>query len=153
MAVASCVQAFILALLCGNPILKGAFVTLLNSMIAQLSLEIDLLTLQIARLNILNQILSLGIITAQAVFDKVTADLNLFLGPFQRFPDCIDLSKLNETIQGNAVGRTLANFNKKLYELNRVTNLIRVQNAIKQKKEEQIRKLQEMVDAIASLCP
>jgi hypothetical protein len=152
MAVAACVRAFILTILCGNPILRGAFVTLLNSMILQVSLEIDLLTVQIARLNILNQILSLGITTAQAAFDKVKADLNLFLGPLQQFHGCVDLSTLNETIQNNAVGRAVANFNKKLYELNRVTNLVRVQNAIKQKKEEQVRKLQEMVDAIASLC-
>ncbi len=152
MAVSHCVEAFILALLCGNPILKGAFVTLLNGTILKLSLEVDLITAQIARLNILNQLLSLGITTAQALFDKVTADLNLFLGPLQQFPDCIDMAQLNETIQSSAVGRTVANFNKKLYELNRVTNLIRVQDAIKQKKEEQIQKLQDIIDSIASLC-
>lgn len=151
--VAPCVKAFILLLLCGNPILKGAFVTLLNTTIASLSAEVDLLTLQIERLNIINQITSLGINALNGIVNQVKVDLNLLLGPLQQAADCPALSQLSETVQNNAVGRTLSALNKRLYDINRATNLIHVQDAIKQKKEEQIRRLQDMVNAISSLCP
>jgi hypothetical protein len=151
--VAPCVKTFILFFLCGNPILKGAFVTLLNTIIARLSLEIDLLTLQIERLNIVNQITSLGISALNGLINQVKTDLNLLLGPLQQAADCSALARLNETVQDSAVGRNLTAVYKKLYDINRITNLIRVQDAIKQKKEEEIRRLQDMVDAIASLCP
>ena len=153
MSVAACTRTFILLVLCGNPILKGTFITLLNTIIAQLLLERDLLTLQIARLNILNQITSLGINAMRGAINQVKTNLNLFVGPLQQFPDCVDLSKLNETIQSHATGRTLTAINKKLYDLQRGTNLVRVQNAIKQKTDEQIRKLQDIINEISSLCP
>ena len=152
MAIPACVQAFILALLCGNPLLRSAWVTLLNSLILQLSEEVDLLTLQIARLNVLNQINSQIINSFEALKSKVSADLNLFLGPLQQFNGCVDLQKISKYIHLNAVGRKAAALKKKLYEFNRVTNLVQVQNAIKQAKEQQITDLQNFVDAITELC-
>lgn len=151
--VAACVKAFILFFLCGNAILKGTFVTLLTTVIASLSLEVDVLTAEIARLNIVNQITSLGITELNAAANQIKVDLNLFIGPLQQFSDCTPLAQLNETIQNNAIGRSFAALNKKLYDLNRVTNLVRVQDAIKQQKQEQIRRLQDMVTAISNLCP
>ena len=55
MAILPCVRAFILAILCGNPILKGALVTTLNAMIVTLDLEITKLTVTLGRLNIFNK--------------------------------------------------------------------------------------------------
>lgn len=151
--VAACVKAFILFFICGNPILKGAFVTLLNTTIASLSLEVDILTAEIERLNIVNQITSLGITALNAAANQIKVDLNLLIGPLQQASDCLPLAQLNEAVQNNAIGRSFAALNKKLYDLNRATNLVRVQDAIKQKKQEQIRRLQDMVTAIISLCP
>jgi len=151
--VASCVKAFILFFLCGNQILKGTFVTLVSGVIASLSAEVDILTAQIARLNIVNQITSLGITSINGLVNQIKVDLNLFIGPLQQYADCTPLAQLNETLQNNAVGRSLTSLNKKLYDLNRMTNLVRVQDAIKQKKQEQIRRLQDILTAIENLCP
>lgn len=151
--VAACVKAFILFFICGNPILKGAFVTLLNTVINSLSLEVDLLTAEIARLNLVNQITSLGISALNGLVNQIKVDLNLLIGPLQQAAECTALADLNETLQNNAIGRTFTAINKKLYDINRVTNLVRVQDAIKQKKQEQIRRLQDMVTAISTLCP
>lgn len=151
--VAPCVKAFILFFICGNPILKGAFVTLLSTVIASLSLEVDVLTAEIARLNLVNQITSLGINALNGLANQIKVDLNLLIGPLQQAADCPALADLNATVQNNAIGRSFAALNKKLYDLNRMTNLVRVQSAIKQQKEEQIRRLQDMVSAIGNLCP
>lgn len=151
--VAACVKAFILAILCGNPILKGAFVTAINGVILDLDVEIALLTAQLARLNIINAITNIAIKALQAQIDKVTADLNLILEPMAAAGSCAGLNNLNEAIQNSAVGKTFNAFQKLLYDFNRRTNLVNLQNAIIQKKQQLRDDLQNFVDNIASLCP
>ena len=152
MAVSNCIRAFILAVLCGNPILKGTFTTILNSLLLKLSFDIDQINLLIGRLNIHNQILSLGINTLNALKDKVGADLNLLLGPLQQFHGCVDLQKINELLQVDAVGKKFKSFQKKLVDINRVTNLIRIQDALKQSKENARERIQDFIDEIGNLC-
>lgn len=151
--VAACVEAFILTILCANPILKGAWVTLLNGLILQLDEEVALLTLEIGRLNILNSLTSLGILTLQAAINKVRADLNLFLGPLQQFSDCTALSDLNSTLQNSAVGKKYAAFNKKLHDLQRASNLQNILSAKKLLVDQKIADLQSMISRINELCP
>jgi len=153
MAVSACVRAFILAIICGNPILRGTLVTILNSLLVRLSFDIDQIILLIGRLNVHNQILSLGINTLNALKDRVGSDLNLILGPFQQFFDCIDLRSLLDTIKAPAVGKSLKALEKKIKDLNRATNLIRIQDSIKQRKEDELERVQDFIDDIASLCP
>ena len=152
MSVSTCVKAFILSVLCGNPILKGAFVTILNSLLLKISFDIDQITLLIGRLNVHNQILSLGLNTINALTDKVSADLNLFLGPLQQFHDCAPMQAINELLQAPAVGKNIKALQKKISDLNRSTNLINIQNAIKQRKEDEQEKIQDFIDEIFSLC-
>jgi hypothetical protein len=99
MAISSCVTTFILTVLCGNPILKGVFVTLLNSILIQLEEEIAVLTLEIGRLNVVNQVLQLEIQAEQAIVSKLQADFNLVLGPLQNSATCPELNQLTNTIQ------------------------------------------------------
>lgn len=151
--VADCVVAFILVILCGNPILKGAWVTLLNGMLLTLSLEIDIITANIVRLNIINSLTSLTLLSIKALINKVAVDLNLFLGPLQQFSDCTEMSDLNSFIQNSGAGKVVNAYYKKLYDLNRTTNLVNIQTAIKKRKEEQLEKVQDFIAAIASYCP
>lgn len=151
--VAACVRAFILTILCANPILKGAWVTLLNSTILSLQEQIAILTLQINRLNILNTLTGIGINTLRALVNKVSTDLNLFLGPLQAFPDCQVLSGLSSTIQAGAIGQKFSAINKKLHDFQRATNLSNILSAKKKKLDQRIADLQAMLDAINTLCP
>lgn len=153
MAVSACIESFILVILCGNPILKGAFSTFLNTLILQLDEEIAVLTLQLGRLNFLNQFLSLELQTVQALVDKVSADFNLILDPLKQFGDCPELAQLSNFIQDNAVNKNIAGLQNKLYELNRVTNLVNLQNAIIKQKDQLRNSLQEFVDRIGTICP
>lgn len=153
MAVLACVKAFILVILCANPILKGAWVTLINGAILSLQQQVALLVIEINRLNIINSITGLGINALRALINKVSADLNLFLGPLQAFPDCGLLSDVNSLIQQSAVGKKFSAFNKKLYDFQRATNLSNILSAKKQKLDQKIADLQEMLDQINILCP
>ena len=152
MAVATCVKAFILALLCGNPILRGTFVTILNSLLLKLSFDIDQINLLIGRLNIHNQILSLGINTLNALKDKVASDMNLLLGPIQQFEGCLPIQKIATFLQENAVAKKAKAFEKKISDINRVTNLVNIQNSLKLEKEAAITSIQDFIDEIANLC-
>ncbi len=153
MAVPACVKAFILVILCSNPILKGVWITLLNNAILQLQQEVALITLQIQRLNILNSLSGLIINNIKALVNKVSSDLNLFLGPLQSFSDCVILSDLNTTIQQSAVGQKFYALNKKLHDLQRATNLSNILGAQKEKIDDQIERLQDMLNEINILCP
>ena len=151
--IAPCGKAFILAILCGNPILKGAFVTLLNTVIIRLDQDIALLTAQLLRLNLANMLLNLEIQIVEGLVNRVQSELNLVLGPFQQFGGCESLSKLNEILQNNAVGKTYASFQRKLYEWNRRLNLATRIDALIKQKEKYKTELQDWVSAIGGLCP
>ncbi len=153
MALSPCVDAFILTLLCSNPILKGAFITSLSAVIISIDSEVSLLTSQLGRLNIINKILDLEIQLVQSVLNKVQADLDLILGPLQAFGDCPELARLNETLQNNAVSKVFSSFQKKIYEFNRISNLTIVQDAITKKKQQIRQEALDMIDRINILCP
>lgn len=147
-----CVDAFILSILCSNPILKGGFLTILNNMVLQLDQEITLLIAQTAKLNIANQILDLQIKAVEGIINKVQTDLNLILTPLQEFTDCPELSRLNETIQSNAVGKKVSGLQKKLYEWRRASNLVNLQNSLIKVKERRRDEILAMIDRINILC-
>lgn len=153
MAISPCVDAFILAVLCSNPILKGAFVTTLTGTILTLDQEVALFTAQLGRLNIVNKVLDLEIQAVQAILNKVQADMNLILGPLQAFSECPELARLNETLQNNAVSKKFSAFQKKIYEFNRILNLTVVQDAITQRRQQIRQELLDIIDRINILCP
>jgi hypothetical protein len=153
MSLSSCVTSFILVILCGNPVLKGAFVTLLNSLLLTIDQEITILTAQLGRLNVINRLLNFEIQTVQSVINKVTSDLNLILGPFQQYANCPDISRLQELIQQNAVNKNFVGLQNKLYELNRATNLANVIDAVIKQKQKHRTDIQDFIDRIADLCP
>ena len=148
-----CVDAFIISILCGNPILKGAWITLLNSMIVTLQAQVAILTLQITRLNVAHQFVSLASNTIKAVIDKTKVDLNLFLGPLQQFSSCAPLLDINKLIQSNAVNKTVSSLKKIDYNLRRYTSLTNVLNAQKAYIDEKIAVLQDFLDRINEICP
>lgn len=147
-----CVKAFILAILCGNPILKGVFTTFLAGLVLQLDQEIAILTLELGQLNILNRLLNIEIQFVQSALNKVQADLNLLLGPLSAANSCPTLSKLNTNIQQNAVSKKFVALQNKLAQFNRRTNLTQVQNTIIKKKQKLRQDALDMIDAITSLC-
>lgn len=147
-----CVKAFILAILCGNPILKGVFTTFLTSLVLQLDQEIAVLTLELGQLNILNRLLNIEIQFVQAAVNKVQADLNLLLGPLSAANNCPTLSKLNTNIQQNAVSKTFVALQNKIYQFNRRTNLTRIQDTIIKKKQKLRNDCLDMISAITDLC-
>lgn len=153
MALSACVDSFIVALLCSNPILKGAFITSLSGIVLQLDQEIAQATTQLERLNIVNKVLNLEIQAAQAILNKVSADLNLILDPLKAFGSCPELARLNETLQNNAVSKTFSAFQKKLYEYNRILNLTRVQDAITKRRQQIRQEALDIIDRINILCP
>ena len=153
MAVTACVRRFILVVLCGNPIMKGAFVTLLNSLILQLDQEIALLTAQLGRLNVIQLLTNLTIQSLRAVFNKVQADLNLVLGPLNDASACPELLTMNSIIQRSVLSKKVRALQNALYKLNKTANLARAQTAIIAYKNKVRDDLQNMVDEIAALCP
>ncbi len=153
MALPKCVDSFILSVLCGNSILKGAWITLLNSLIVRLSAEIDLLLLQITRINAANQILSLIENSLTATLSQVTADLNLFLGPLQTFGSCIGMKDINDLLQQAQKNKTISGFKKVLYKIKRMVNLGNHLSVVKKLKEDQVIFLQDFIDRINELCP
>ncbi len=153
MALGPCVDAFITALLCSNPILKGAFVTTLSGLVIQLDLLVAQSTLQLGRFNILNKVLEFQIQLLQAVIGKVSADLNLILGPLRAFGTCPELARLNEALQNTAVGKVFSSLQKKLYEANRLTNLTIVQDGITKKRQQLRKDALDIIERINILCP
>jgi hypothetical protein len=147
-----CVKAFILAILCGNPILKGAFTTVLSSLVLQLDEEIAVLTLEANQLNILNRILNIEIQLVQAAVNKVQADLNLLLAPLSAANNCPTLSKLNTNLQQNAVSKKFVALQNKIAQLNRRTNLTQYLDTVTKKKNKLRQDCLDMIDAITSLC-
>lgn len=153
MALPRCVDLFIISILCGNPLLKSAWITLLNSTLLTLSLQVDLLALQITRLNVANRVLSLASNTIKAVIDKTKVDLNLFLGPLQQFSTCVPLLDLNKLLQSSSVNKVASAFKKMDYKLRRFTSLTNILTATKEFKEQQIQTIQDFIDRINEICP
>ena len=153
MALSACVDSFILSILCGNPILKGAFVSFLNTLVIQIDEEITVTTAQLGRLNLVNKVLSLEIQGVKAILDKAQADLNLVLGPLSQFPNCPELSNLNQSIQNTAVSKTFIGLQNQLYSFNRIANIANLQNSIIQQKEKLKSDVQAVIARIALLCP
>lgn len=153
MSLSACVDSFILTVLCGNPIMKGAFVTVANGIVIQLDQEIESLTVEMNRLNLVNRVLSLEIQAVQAIVNKVQADLNIILGPLQDSGNCPEISRFTEAVQNNAVGKSFSALQKKLYEFNRSANLAVYMDAFIKQKQQVRDQTQEMIDRIAQLCP
>lgn len=153
MAASACVKRFILTVLCGNPIMKGSFITLLTSLVLQIDQEIALLTLQLGRLNFVQQLTNLEIQALQAVFNKIQVDLNLILGPLQSGAACSELNRLNQYIQSNAVSKKAIALQNAIYKLNKAANLTTRQNAIIAQKNKIRDEMLDMIDAINTLCP
>ncbi len=153
MAILPCVRAFILAILCGNPILKGALVTTLNAMIATLDLEITKLTATLGRLNIFNKILGAQINLIAGLFDGAKAQLNLILGPLSAAGNCITISNIMKQLQEVLGGKKFRGFQRKLASFTRATNLsTHISNLIEIKKKLK-KDAEEFIEAIADLCP
>jgi hypothetical protein len=148
-----CVDSFILTILCGNPILKGSFITLLSSIVLQLDAEVTDLNAQLGRLNVINQVLNFEIQAVQAIIDKVQADFNLILGPLQQFGSCPELAQLSQTLQESAISKKFAGLQEKIYWLNRRANIANVQNSISQHKDETRNNFLAFIDRINTLCP
>lgn len=153
MALPRCVDAFILAILCGNPVLKAAWITLLNSMLISLQAQIAILTANLVSLNSASQVLSLASNTIRAVIDKTKVDLNLFLGPLQQFSTCVPLLDINKILQKNAVNKVASSLNKLDYRLRRMIGQINVISAFKKEIDEQVIVIQDFLDRITQLCP
>ena len=153
MAVAKCVLAFIQAILCSNPILKGSFTTVLTTMIATLDLEITQLTASLARLNVANTIIEAQLQLLNTGFDALKADLNLILGPLKKNGGCITLNKLNAQLQSGLGGKKFRAFQRKLAQFRRYTNLAIVQDAIIKQKEKLRDDADDFINQINILCP
>jgi hypothetical protein len=153
MALPKCVDAFILAILCGNPVLKGAWIGLLNAMILRLQQESTLYLAQIARINAASRLLSLASNTVRALIDRTKVDLNLFLGPLQQFSSCLPLADLNKILQSAAVNKTFVSLNKLDYKLRRMVSLSEQLTATKEYLDKQIETLQDFLDRINTICP
>ena len=147
-----CIDAFILTVLCNSPI-KGSFKTLLNGTILTLDQKIVELTVQLGRFNILNRILALELQTVNALKDKISADMNLVLEPFQQFSGCAGIQTFSKILQDNAVSKNAAAIQNKIAELNEVTNLTKLQNASIKYWEDKRDFLQAFVNRIDELCP
>jgi len=148
-----CVDLFIISILCGNPVLKGAWLTLLNTMIARLQLQSTLLLANIARLNAASHFLNLASNTVRAIIDRTKVDLNLFLGPLQQFSSCLPLKDLNSFLQSNAVNKTFATINKLDYKIRRIVSLKDQLTATKEYIDDKIETLQDFIDRINTICP
>lgn len=153
MAISSCLKAFILTVLCGNPIMKGAVVSSLTGILFTLDAEIALATAELGRLNVFNAFLSLEILTIKAILNKVSADLNLILGPFSDSASCPEVAEVIEKLQEGAVNKKISGFINKLYEQQRVLNLAVIQDAIIKKKNAQRDRIVEFINSINTLCP
>ena len=151
MALARCVLAFIQAILCSNPILKGSFVTVLTTMIATLDLEIATLTATLGRLNVANRILEAQIQIFKTAFDAIKADLNLVLGPLKKNGACATLNLINENLQKGLGGKKFKAFQRKLALIRRFTNLAIVQDAIIKQKEKLRQDAEDFINQINML--
>lgn len=153
MAVSACVKRFILIILCGNPIMKGAFITLLSSLVLQIDAEIAILTANLGRLNFIQQLTNLEIQAVQAIYNKIQNDLNLILGPLNAASTCPELVNLNSVIQQNVVSKTVVSLQNSIYKLNKASNLATRQDAIIKQKNKVRDQLLDMISSINTLCP
>ena len=148
-----CFKAFIIAILCSNPILKGTYITVLTSTITALQLEITLIQLQLNRLKVFSTFLGLQLQTTQALIDKVGADLNLLFEPFAAANDCVQVRNINELLQRAGINTVFAATQKLLFKVNRVENFILAQEAALTSKQFLADVLQESIDFINDVCP
>lgn len=153
MALLDCTIAFILAVLCANPILKGGFITVINGTILQLDQEITFLTAQLGRLNFANTLLDLQSQAAKALLDRVQADLNLLLDPLSQFGACPELANLQNQLQEVSNNKVFSAARKVIFDIRRMTNVAVLQNLILEHKKEIRQNLQDMLDEINILCP
>jgi hypothetical protein len=122
-------------------------------MVLQIDQEIALLTLQLGRLNFIQQLTNLEIQALQAVFNKVQADLNLIFGPLNNAASCPELIRLTEYIQSTAVSKKAIALQNAIYKLNRAANFATRQDAIIAQKNKIRDEMLDMIDAINTLCP
>lgn len=153
MAVSACVSRFIVTVLCGNPILKGAFITFLNGTVAQLDQEITVLTASLGRLNVVQALTNIEIQAVNAIVNKIRNDANLLLGPLNSFSGCSELQRVSSYLQNNAGSKAVKGFQRKVYELNRAANMANVQSSIIQAKEQLKQDVLDILDEINTLCP
>jgi hypothetical protein len=114
-----CFYNFVLAVLCGNSVLKSTFKTFLNSQILAADAEIALLGAQLARLDILNEFAMLEINTLAAVQNKIQSDLNVVLGPMQGAATCPVISQFIAQAESGSTLKALAGLQNLIYSYNR----------------------------------
>lgn len=153
MAVSQCVKSFILFILCGNPILKGVFVTTLSGLVVTLDAEITQLIAQLGRLNIINQLASIEINTLNASSNKVRAELNLLLGPLADASTCPELAALLQQLQSSSVSKAAVGLQNQIYKANKSLNLAAAQQAIISQKQQLRTFCLDTINEINTLCP
>jgi hypothetical protein len=151
-SITPCVRSFILFILCGNPILKGVFVTTLSGLVVTLDAEITVLTAQLGRLNIINQLASIEINTLNAIQHKTQAELNLILGPLSSASTCPQLAALLQDLQSSSVSKAVVGRQNQIYKANKSLNLAAAQQAIISQKQQLRQFCLDMIQEIALLC-
>jgi hypothetical protein len=152
-SVTPCLRQFILHILCGNPILKGTFVTTLSGMILTLDAEITLLTAQVGRLNIINQLANIEIQTLNAITNKLQAQLNLLLGPLADASACPEVAAFLQQLQSSSVSKIAVGVQNQIYKANKSLNLAAAQNALIAQKQKLRTLCLDTINEIANLCP
>lgn len=115
--VAACVKQFIIAILCGNAVLKSTFKTFLSSQIALADGAIAALGAELIALDIINSFVLLEIQTVATIKNKVQADLNVVFGPMSGYATCPAITQLLQraenampTIPGIPAGGSVTKF-------------------------------------------
>jgi len=148
-----CVDAFILAILCGNPILKGAWITLLNSIVFSLQAQIAIVTANLVALNSVSRVYGIASSTIKTLIDRTKVDLNLFLGPIQQFSSCAPILDINKQLQRLSNNKVTSALKKMDYKIRRVIGLLAIYSAVKEYLDEQVEIVQDFIDRINDICP
>jgi hypothetical protein len=151
--VSPCVVRFVRTVLCGNPIMKGAFVTTLSSVVLALDAEIAILFVLLQQLNIVKRVIDFAIQSVRATLNQVAASLNIVLGPLQTAAECEELRKLLTQLESSAVGRKVRGMQNLIYKANRISGLAVQTDSIMKYKNKVRDDLLDMISAINTLCP
>jgi hypothetical protein len=152
MALSTCAANFIKYVLCGNPVLKGVFITTLSGLVVTLDAEITVLVAQVGRLNVINQLANIEIQTLNAVTNKLQAELNLLLGPLTDAASCPEIAALLAEFQSSAVSKAAVGLQNQIYKANQSLNLAAAQQAIIAQKQQVRQFCLDMIQGINTLC-
>jgi hypothetical protein len=157
------VKQFIIAILCGNAVLKSTFKTFLNSQILLADSAIAALGAEIIALDIINSFVVLEIQTVATIQNKIQADLNVVFGPMSGYASCPAITQLLQRAEnampsipglpaGGSVTKFLAGLQNLINEYNRrqyVRNTI--SNYVKQL-QGYVNMAQQILTAIDQIC-